>query len=144
MNLRYNLIVIFHISHGAVWFRCVISQLNEATALIIHCPFSSANVLIGGRATCPQLNLPHRRLHVWHALIFTLKVLKQEVSLQDAADHRLTESKWRLFFTVQTYTCVTLLIKQTWSWASMVQSEVMVTSLPCVHTSQQLLSHFFL
>ncbi len=49
MNLRYNLIVIFHISQGTVWLHCVISQLNEATALIIHCPFSTANVLIGVR-----------------------------------------------------------------------------------------------
>ena len=49
MNLRYNLIVIFHISQRAVWLHCVISQLNEATALIIHRPFSRANVLIGER-----------------------------------------------------------------------------------------------
>lgn len=49
MNLRYNLIVIFHISQGTVWLHCVISQLNEATALIKHSPSSTANVLIGER-----------------------------------------------------------------------------------------------
>ena len=49
MNLRYNLIVIFHISQGTVWLPRVISQLDGATALIIHCPFSRANVLIEER-----------------------------------------------------------------------------------------------
>ncbi len=40
MNLRFNLTVIFYISQGKVRLYCVISQLNEATALIMHRPQS--------------------------------------------------------------------------------------------------------
>lgn len=66
MNFRYNFIVIFHISQGLVWVHGVISQLNEATALIIHRSFSTANVFIVERDS--RLNPPHRQLHVGHAL----------------------------------------------------------------------------
>lgn len=39
MNLRYNLIVIFHISQGTVWMHCVISQIKWS-----HCINNTSSI----------------------------------------------------------------------------------------------------